>query len=262
MIRFESVTLAYRGAGAPAVRNFSFHVEAGRVTGLVGPNGSGKSTVVRSLLGWLSPSSGGITVGGTDLRALSRRDAAARMAVVPQREEPLFPVSVRDFVLLGRFAHASRWGALTAADHAACMRAAEQADVAALLDRRTDQLSGGEWQRVRVARALAQGGGALVLDEPNSYLDIAHEMALFELLDRVARSGVAVLLISHQLNLVARFAGHIALMDAGEIVAQGDPATVMRGDVLERVYRWPILVTRDAATGAPTLVPMRDRSPR
>ena len=168
----------------------------------------------------------------------------------------------REFVALGRYAHASLWGGLTAADRAAVDDAVRRTDIAVLLDRRTDELSGGEWQRVRVARALAQGAGALVLDEPNSYLDIAHEMALFELLDAVARAGTAVLLISHQLNLVARFASRIVLLAGGRVVADGSPSDVMQGDRLEAVYGWPVVVTRDPAVGAPVLVPLRRRAPR
>jgi iron complex transport system ATP-binding protein len=124
-------------------------------------------------------------------------------------------------------------------------------------DRMTDALSGGEWQRVRLARALAQQAGALVLDEPTTFLDIAHEMALFELADRAARGGAAVLLVSHTLNLVARFAAHVVLLHRGRVAAAGPPEAVMDGPTLERVYEWPLVVTRDPAVGAPALVPLR-----
>jgi iron complex transport system ATP-binding protein len=100
-----------------------------------------------------------------------------------------------------------------------------------------------------------------VLDEPTTFLDIAHEMAAFELLSRLAREGMAVLLVSHQLNLVARFADHLVLLHAGRVAASGTPDDVMRGEVLERVYGWPLVVTRDPAVGAPALVPLRRRSP-
>ena len=128
-----------------------------------------------------------------------------------------------------------------------------------LRDRPIDALSGGEWQRVRLARALAQGGRALVLDEPTTFLDVGHEMAVFELLHRVARNGLAVLLVSHQLNLVARFADRIVLIHHGQIAAEGSPDDVMRAEILERVYEWPLVVTRDPAIGAPALVPLRSR---
>jgi len=126
--------------------------------------------------------------------------------------------------------------------------------------RRTDELSGGEWQRVRIARALAQGAHALVLDEPTTFLDLAHEMSLFELLHSLAHDGMAVLLVSHQLNLVARFASTVILLDRGKVVAAGSPETVMQAPLLEKVYDWPLVITRDPAVGAPALVPLRKRS--
>jgi iron complex transport system ATP-binding protein len=184
---------------------------------------------------------------------------ARRIAVVPQREDALFPLIVRDYVSLGRYPHGSSWRGLSAADVAAVDLALQRAGIAEFSERRTDALSGGEWQRVRVARALAQGGRALVLDEPTTFLDIAHEMAVFELLDELARSGMAILLVSHQLNLVARFAATIVLLHAGRIAAQGAPDAVMVGPVLERVYEWPLVVARDPAVGAPALIPLRGR---
>ena len=121
-------------------------------------------------------------------------------------------------------------------------------------------MSGGEWQRVRIARALAQGARALVLDEPTTFLDLAHEMSLFELLHSLARDGMAVLLVSHQLNLVARFASKVILLDRGKVVAAGSPDTVMQASLLEKIYEWPLVITRDPAVGAPALVPLRKRS--
>ena len=113
---------------------------------------------------------------------------------------------------------------------------------------------------MRIARALAQGGEALVLDEPTTFLDIAHEMAAFELLGQLAREGMAVLLVSHQFNLVARFAEWMVLLHEGTVAASGTPDDVMRGEILERVYEWPLVVTRDPAVGAPALVPLRGRA--
>ena len=262
MIRAESLVLRYPGAKDDAVRGVTFDAPAGRVTAIVGPNGSGKSTVVRALLGRLAPASGRVLLEGADLTLLTRRDVAARVAIVPQREEPVFPLAVRDFIALGRFPHGGAFSGRTAADRDAIARAVERAAVKEFLDRRTDELSGGEWQRVRIARALAQGGRAIVLDEPTTFLDIAHEMALFELLDTLAREGMGVLLVSHQLNLVARFADRMVLFHHGSIAAAGTPAEVMRGDVLERVYEWPLVVARDPAVGAPVLVPLRGRGTR
>jgi iron complex transport system ATP-binding protein len=262
VIRFEDVVLRYPRSAEPAVRGVSLEAVRGQVTAVVGPNGSGKSTLVRALLGRLSPESGRVTIDGTPLSALVRQAVARTVAIVPQREEPAFPTTVSDYVALGRYPHATWTGALTAGDRAAVDAAVARAGVTALMGRRTDELSGGEWQRARIARALAQGGEAIVLDEPTTFLDIAHEMAVFELLHALARSGHAVLLVSHQLNLVARFADQIVLLHRGEVAAAGAPDEVMRGEVLERVYEWPLVVSRDPAVGAPVLVPLRVPSPR
>ena len=262
MIRFDDVVLRYSRVSEPAVRGITLDIPRGALTAIVGPNGSGKSTLVRALLGRLRPERGDITLDGTPLESFARRDVAQRMAIVPQREEPAFPILVRDFVALGRFAWGGVWKGQTAVDRAAVENAAERAGAANYLARRTDELSGGEWQRVRIARALSQGADALVLDEPTAFLDIAHEMSVFELLDTIAREGRAVLLVSHQLNLVARFATRIALLHRGRLAAFGAPDDVMRGDQLERVYEWPLLISRDPAVGAPVLVPLRGRAPR
>ncbi len=262
VIAFEDVVLRHPLAPAPAVRGVSFEVAPGRVTAVVGPNGSGKSTLVRALLGRLRPERGRILLDRRPLADFTRREVATRLAAVPQREEPAFPMAVRDFISLGRHPHGGPFSGHDAADRDAIASAIAQADVAAFAERRTDELSGGEWQRVRIARALAQGGRVLVLDEPTTFLDIAHEMAVFELLDALARAGQAVLLVSHQLNLVARFADHIVLLHQGTVAAAGTPAAVMRGEVLERVYEWPLVVARDPAVGAPVLVPLRGRGSR
>lgn len=262
MIALHDVVLAYPRAPQPAVDGVSLEALPGRITAVVGPNGSGKSTLVRAVLGRIQPSRGQITIAGVPLGDFDRRSIAQRVAVVPQREEPIFPIAVREYIALGRHPHGGPFGVRTSADREAIAAAVARADVGAFLERPTDALSGGEWQRVRIARALAQGAQALVLDEPTTFLDVAHEMAVFELLDALAREGQAVLLVSHQLNLVARFADHIVLLHHGRVAAAGAPADVMRGEVLERVYEWPLVVSRDPAVGAPVLVPLRGRGTR
>ena len=259
MIRFEDVVVRYPRAAAPAVNGVTFDVPAGTMTAVVGPNGSGKSTLVRALLGRVVTERGRISVAGDEVAALDRRELARRVAVVSQREEPAFPLAVPDYIALGRHPHAHRWTTSDPAGAAAVSRAIDDAEVREFMDRTTDELSGGEWQRVRIARALAQDARTLVLDEPTTYLDIAHEMAAFELLDTLARRGQAVLVVSHQLNLVARFAHRVVLLHRGTVAAAGAPSEVMRGDVLERVYEWPLVVTRDPAVGAPALLPLRGR---
>ncbi len=257
MISFHDLVVRYPRARRPAVDGVSFDARRGQITAVVGPNGSGKSTLVRALVGRVSPVSGELRVDGVATQSLARRAIARSVAVVVQSEEIVFPSSVAEYVALGRFPHIGAWHRVGEADRRAMERATELTSVGELLDRPMDALSGGERQRVRLARAIAQGGEGLVLDEPTAFLDIGHEMTVFELLSSLAAEGQAVLLVSHQLNLVARFAQRIILLDAGKVVADGSPTAVMQPATLERVYGWPIVVTHDPVTGTPSLVPLR-----
>jgi iron complex transport system ATP-binding protein len=257
VIHLERIVIQYPRASARAVDGVSLDAVRGTLTAVVGPNGSGKSTLVRALIGRVAITGGAIRVDGIDVSTIARDALARRVAVVTQREDLAFPLPVADYVALGRFPHLGVWRTATDRDRRAVVDAMDLTGVTGFADRRVDSLSGGEWQRVRFARALAQGGEALVLDEPTAFLDVAHEMLVFELLHRLARGGQAVLLVSHQLNLVARFADHMVLLHHGTVAAAGAPAAVMRADVLERVYEWPLVVTRDPAVGAPALVPLR-----
>jgi iron complex transport system ATP-binding protein len=256
VIAFEQVSVSYPRREQPALDGVSLAAPRGELTAVVGPNGSGKSTLVRALVGRVPLSHGAILVDGVPL-AGGRREVATRVAVVVQREEPAFPLRVREYVALGRYPHLGLWRGASRADRAAVDDAIERTGTGALGDRAITELSGGEWQRVRLARAVAQGGEAIVLDEPTTFLDVGHEMMVFELVSRLAREGRAVLLVSHQLNLVARFADRMVLLHRGRVAADGTPADVMQGAVLERVYEWPLVVTRDPAVGAPALVPLR-----
>lgn len=258
-LRFEGVTVRYDGRPQPALQDVSLEARPGQVTAVVGPNGSGKSSLVRALLRRVPLMQGRITVAGADVASLNTRAMALQVAVVPQREEPIMPLTAYEFVMLGRHPRRGAFGAPSADDRDAVRHALAQAGMRDAAERRTDTLSGGEWQRVRIARALAQDTPVLVLDEPTTYLDIAHEMAVFELVDALAREGRTVLLVSHQLNLVARFASHIVLLHQGHVAAAGTPDAVMRGDILEAVYDWPLVITRDPAVGVPALLPLRGR---
>ena len=260
MIAFSNLLVRYRRQRQPALDGVSLDVPAGAITAVVGPNGSGKSTLVRALLGRVPIAGGTMSIAGADAAHLSRAEVARRVAVVTQREDAVFPISVRDYVALGRLPHRGAWSADAEDDRAAVAAAMDATEVSAFADRAIDELSGGEWQRARFARALAQGGDAFVADEPTTFLDVAHAMAVFDVLGRVAREGRAVLLISHDLNLVARFADRLVLLSRGKVAASGNVDAVMRADVLEPVYQWPLVVSRDPAVGAPSLVPLRKPS--
>jgi iron complex transport system ATP-binding protein len=254
---FDNVSLAYARGGSPVVRHATITAAAGAITAIVGPNGSGKSSLVRGVLGLMPEAHGAIRAGDTELLTADPRDMSRAVAVMPQRESLAFPMRVRDYVALGRSPFLGLWDALSAHDVVLINGAMQRADSEAFADRRTDELSGGEWQRVRLARTLAQDTPILLLDEPTTFLDIAHEMATFETLSVEARAGRTVVLVSHTLTLVARFADQMVLMHNGLVAAAGPPRDVMQAAILETVYGWPLVVSHDPAVGAPTLVPLR-----
>ena len=259
MIRFRDLVVQYPRATRHAVDGVSIEARRGEITAVVGPNGSGKSTLVRTLIGRVRPLSGEVLVDGAPI--VDRRTTARSVAVIAQNEEMAFPVTVAEYIALGRFPHVGAWHRTGEADRRAMERGTELANVGEFLSRPMDALSGGERQRVRLARALAQGGEGLVLDEPTAFLDIGHEMTVFELLAKLAGEGQAVLLVSHNLNLVARFAQKIVLLDAGRVVASGSPVAVMQADTLARVYGWPMAVASDPMAGSPLLIPLRSSPP-
>lgn len=255
---FEARGASYRypGARADAVADASLAVPRGKLTGIVGPNGCGKTTLLHLLVGTRRPRAGTVLAMGRLAAEWRRRDLARHVAVVAQREEPVFPLRVRDFVTLGRYPHLGPVRSLGSDDRRVVDAALARADAAGLADRWTTTLSGGEWQRVRLARALAQQPQALVLDEATASFDLRHEMEAFELVADLARAdGVTGLLVSHHVNLVARFVDRIVVLDRGTPVAAGPPAEVLRRDVLERVFQWPVDVTR--WRGHPMVVGLR-----
>jgi iron complex transport system ATP-binding protein len=184
---------------------------------------------------------------------------ARLVGALPQREEPTFPQQVRDAVMLGRWAHLGPLAPVRAADRSAVEAALARTRLEALAVRSTDTLSGGEWQRVRLARALAGEPRFLLLDEPATALDLAHEMALLELLRELVSEGIGVLAITHHLNAAVQYADRVLLLDRGEVAAIGTPAEVLTAAMVSRVFDWPVMV-QHLASGAPHLVPMRRKS--
>lgn len=252
------LTVSYPGAAETAVDRVSFDLAPGALVAVVGPNGSGKTTLVRALLGLLPPAEGECRLAGRPVQAWPRTDVARLVGVVSQQEERIFPMRVRDAVMLGRYARLGPLASPVAEDVAAIADAMERCDVTTLVDRSTDTLSGGEWQRVRVARALAQGPRLLMLDEPTSELDIRHEMEVFELVRRLVDGGLACVLITHHLNLAARFADRLLLLAGGRVVAEGPPASVLTEATVSRTFGWPVAVA-PGPDGAPQIVPLRRR---
>lgn len=256
ILEAREVTVRYPRAERPALDGVSLGVGAGQIVALAGPNGSGKSTLLRALLGTVPLETGESLVDGRPVGTWRREDLAREVGVVTQREETWFPLTVEESVLLGRYPRLGALSPVSGADRAAVRSALERCDVWPLRHRLVDALSGGEWQRVRIARALAQEPRALVLDEPTASLDVRHEMEVLELVRGLVAEGLACLLITHHLNLGARYADGMALLDRGRVVATGTPGEVMTREVLAAVFQWPLAVMpwRD---GTPQVVPLR-----
>jgi iron complex transport system ATP-binding protein len=231
-------------------------VDSSHLVAVVGPNGSGKTTLVRAISGLSPLGAGSVLIDGRAVGQWPRGALARVLAVVPQREEHTFPLSVSEMVMLGRYARLGPLAAPGRADLEAVQQALARCDIAHLADRPVDALSGGEWQRVRVARGLAQEPRLLLLDEPTASLDVRHEMELFELVRSLVDGGLAGMVITHHLNLAARFADRMVLLSGGEVVAEGAPVQVMRQEILRRVFEWPVAVAA-WCDGSPQVVPLR-----
>jgi iron complex transport system ATP-binding protein len=238
------------------LQGIDFDLHGGEVLGVVGPNGCGKSTLLRAITGLLPLRGGEVTLGGERLQSLTAMERARRCAVQPQAEAPLFDYTVGQFVLLGRHPHRAPLALATQEDHAAVAQALSETDLAGFRERSIRALSSGEWQRVLLARALAQEAPVLLLDEPAAHLDPGHRFTVHVLLRRLAREKQrAVLCVSHDLNLAAEFSDRLIMMSEGRVRASGKPEEVLTAENLQAVFRCEALrVTTNPFTGRPGTV--------
>ena len=256
ILTVDGAAVRYPGAARDALADAKLTLTAGELVAVVGPNGGGKTTLVRALLGLAPLARGSVTLDGKPIHSWRRGDLAQVVALVPQLEQTPFSWRVEDIVGFGRYARRGPLEAMRPEDVAAVDRALTRCDVASLRGRRIETLSGGEWQRVRIARALAQEPRLLVLDEPTASLDLGHEMELFELVSRLVADGLAALVVTHDLNLASRYAGRMLLLDGGQIAAAGSPRDVMRAELLSRVFRWPVAII-PLEEGTPQVLALR-----
>jgi iron complex transport system ATP-binding protein len=198
-----------------------------------------------------------VRLDGRSIEEWGRRERARAIGAVPQSESIAFPLTTREMVAMGRYPHLAALEGEGAEDRTAIAAALDACDVVELAERDVTTLSGGEFQRVRIARALAQEPRALVLDEPTASLDIRHEMGILELLRASADAGMTIVLITHGLDTVAQFANRMLLLSRGKVAAEGTPGDVIREDVLGDVYGWPVSVHPDPVSGAPRVTPRR-----
>lgn len=254
MLEVLSLYVSYNGHDV--LQDVSLQVRPGEVLALIGPNGAGKSTLIRSLSGVIRPRLGRILVNGRDLGQFSTMERARCLAVVPQARELPGAYTVYQTVLLGRTPYLSWLGKAGERDEQAAWRALEQTHLSGLAQRRVGALSGGEQQRVLLARALAQETPILLMDEPTTHLDLEHQTSLLNLMRLQALDkGLAVLAALHDLNLASLYADRVALIADGRVQAVGTPREVLTSERLSPVYHVPVQVVTHPQYGSPLVLP-------
>ncbi len=256
MSRLESRSASFGYGGRVVVDGLDLHVPDGKLTVLVGPNACGKSTLLRGMARLLRPASGTVLLDGHSIHEQPTRTVAQRLGLLPQSPTAPEGITVLDLVARGRQPHQHWWSTWSPEDEKAVTEAVRQTDVEHLLDTEVESLSGGQRQRVWIAMALAQQTDLLLLDEPTTFLDIAHQVEVLDLLSRLVSVGArTVVAVLHDLNQAARYADHIVAMREGRIVTEGAPESVVTREMVAEVFGLSSIVVPCPATGAPLVVP-------
>lgn len=255
----RELTLAYEDR--TVVHELDLAVPDGKVTVIVGPNACGKSTTLRALGRLLKPRGGAVLLDGTELSKIPTKKIAQAIGLLPQTPVAPEAITVSDLVARGRQPHQHWWQQWSQEDERAVTEAMERTDITALGSRSVDELSGGQRQRVWIAMALAQDTDLLLLDEPTTYLDIAHQVEVLDLVRRLAAPaadgtrGRTVVTVLHDLNQAARYADHLVAMKTGRIVAEGHPQDVVTAELVREVFGLEAVIVPDPVTGSPLVVP-------
>ncbi|MEU5881537.1 ABC transporter ATP-binding protein [Spirillospora sp. NPDC047279] len=253
----EGLTLAYDRR--VIAEGLDVVVPDGSFTVIVGPNACGKSTLLRALARILKPSAGTVVLDGERIGAWPAKKLARTLGLLPQTSIAPDGISVADLVARGRYPHQGLLRQWSREDERVVLEAMAATGVDDLADRYVDELSGGQRQRVWIAMALAQQTPILLLDEPTTYLDIAHQIEILDLCARLHEEGRTVVAVLHELNQATRYATHLIAMREGRIVAEGDPGTVVTADLVEQVFGLPCRVIDCPETGSPLVVPASSR---
>jgi iron complex transport system ATP-binding protein len=254
---------AATGGENDALLGVTLGIEKGDLVCVLGPNGAGKSTLVRVLAGTLAPTRGSVTLFGRPIASIDRREVARAVAVVPQQSEVAWGFAVRDVVMMGRAPHQDGWLRASAEDKRIVAEVLARCDLEELATRSVEQLSGGEQKRVAIARALAQRPRVLLLDEPAAFLDVRHQVALYDLLaESVARDELACLVVMHDLNVAAQYATRVALAKRGRLLAVGKVEEVMTYRRLRETFDADLYCGVNELTGTRFFVPMRGKIER
>lgn len=258
-LRADAVTLGYDGR--VIAEDLTVAIPDGSFTVIVGANGCGKSTLLRGLARLLRPRAGAVLLDGQAIGRYSSKEVARRIGLLPQSQAAPDGITVADLVARGRYPHQSLLRQWSHDDEEAVREALEATDVADLAHRVVDELSGGQRQRVWLAMVLAQRTDILLLDEPTTYLDIAHQVEVLDLCEQLrAERGHTLVAVLHDLNLACRYATHLVAMKDGAVVAEGDPAEVITAELVEQVYGLACRVVPDPECGTPLVIPRKSRS--
>lgn len=257
VIDVRNISFAYQ---RPVLRDISFSVGKGEILAIIGPNGTGKSTLLKLLNRSLDPGAGEILIGGRPIRRMRRKEIACAIGCVAQDTPVRFPLTVLEFVLQARFAYVHGLGFESTKDLDAAEWAMRETCTAELAAQRIDEISGGERQRVLLARALAAEPGVLLLDELTASLDVAFQLSMMELIFKLAKQrGIAAIVVTHELNLAAEFGDRILALGDGRIAAYGTPGEVMQEDFLRELFQTSLVVDRNPASDAPRITITRRR---
>jgi len=242
-ISVENLRFRYPNSDADTLKGISLEIPDGKVTALLGPNGSGKSTLFKVLLKILLPYEGRIYVDGEDVSGFDRNRLSRVIAWVPQEEDTFFPYTVLEYVLMGRAPHLGFFSLPSRNDEEIVNKVLRQLGLSSLAHRKVPSLSGGEKRMVSIARALAQESNILILDEPTAHLDLGNKARVLRIIRRMADSGRTVVFSTHDPNEVSLVADRVAIMNGGEIVSEGTPATAIARDILEKIYGVRVIVS-------------------
>ncbi|NDV21726.1 ABC transporter ATP-binding protein [Desulfovibrio sp. JC022] len=252
MIKITDLKAGY--AGREVLHGLNLEFPAGSMTAILGPNGSGKTTLVSSISGVLPPLGGCIEIDGSTVDSYRPRELAGIMAVLPQRVDPAFGLTVKSMVMMGRYAHGSGFFGYDGEDERICTEAIERVGISHLTERSVAELSGGEFQRVLMARTVAQQARLMVLDEASSGVDVAGKIELFDLLKNMNRHGATIVCVIHDLNLAALYFDRLVFLSQGRVMLDGSPADVITEENISNVYETSVAIVEHPSLHVPQVL--------
>ena len=256
LLELQNISYHYR-EGNWQLNDVSLKIKSHKVLGIIGPNGAGKSTLLKIAAGALKAQQGNIILADNNIRRLSRREIARFLGYLPQNVNSTYDYTVQEVVAMGRFAHLGRMGFLQKSDLDIIENCLQATETAAFGRRTLSHLSGGEKQRVLLASVLAQEPKILLLDEPTTGLDLHHQTEFFELLTSQARQGIAVAVVTHDLNLAGQFCDELLLMQNGRKFIQANVADVLRPEIIKEIYHENLYIGRHPQSDMPIVLPVR-----